>query len=231
MRDGTLIPDPKFRFQEKTVHRSIRFANSRHDGDEVSKKWMIDQYRMLKVLPPRTPYFIDDIGRVFARRRNRVIDNEVVWAAASPKTLVTSWRRMESVLRTIIRDSMEPPQQVLRRVPHPTIVERRLKVVFPVEGWSRSIINGLAVDQTTQSFVPPTIDAFVAYAGSLLSRMPWRTRLGSCVQCGRFFMNSLNKRGRPRKVCSHACNERRGDPSAWKRSASYRDRQRRAKRR
>ena len=230
MRDGAVQSILELDWESEVVHKAIRFANSKTHDAVADQKWMVGQYRKLKVLPPRTPYFIDDRGRIQPRRRNQVAKRENIWAAASIRTLENIWIKLIDIMDEVIRDSLEPPDQVIRRVRRATTrtedSKTRIVLDFPIEGWARTFIDGTSIRLTTKEFISPTMDVFTQYAAVLLSSEPWRTRLYRCVECGRYFLNPLRKRGRRRHVCSDRCNAKRGDQTAWKRSRDYRDRKR-----
>ena len=205
------------------VSLALRFANSKGVNDRASESWAITQYRGLKVLPPRVPYFIDDRGRVHARRKSEVLPNEKLWAKASPLVVERWWKTLRKVLDQINVDSNAAPDGVIKRPSKGKIVEGTIKVKFPAEGWSRSYVSGLSIEVTSQSFVAPTIDVFTAYAAHLLSQKPWRSRISKCEQCGKYFLNQIGRRGRRRLVCGEACANDRGDPTVWERQRRYRD--------
>jgi len=209
-----------------TVTTAIKFANSRKKKDGASSTWALTQYRLLKVLPPRQPYFVDDLGRVHARHGNEVLRSDDIWKGASAATVDKWWRRLRSILDTVTTDSSNAPIETVARAQAGYIKEKKIAVKIPKEGWTRTYVNGLSIDATTQSFVPPTIDSFVVHVAMLMSRSPWRTRLGKCEKCGDYFLNPLGRRGRPRMVCSDECRIERGDRTLWERQKRYRDRQR-----
>lgn len=208
---------------------AIRFANSKDESENATDSWMVAQYETLKVLPPRTPYFLDDCGRVYARRKGEVLSNRQVWINASPAAVERWWKILRQVLSTVAKDPNVFPDQIVKRPKSGKVLNKTISVTFPKEGWSRTFINGISIDVTSQSFVAPTIDVFVAYAAILLSRKPWRSRVSKCVKCDKYFLNPIGKRGRRRKVCSDKCADDRGDPTVWERQQRYRDARRKEK--
>ena len=210
------------RADSKVVSKALQFTNSYQDKDYGGDEWKVRQYKRLQVLPRQMPYFIDELGRVFARDRMEVVKNEAKWVAASAKSLRDYRDQLAGLLWEIVQYPQEPPDEAVQGVERPTHVnvlnKNILRLQFPVEGWWRSIVVGLGTDVTTQAFIPPTIGSFVAYASILLANEPWCLRLARCTICDKYFLNELGRRGPKRKVCSDQCNEKRSDPGAGDRA-------------
>lgn len=211
----------------KVASKALKFANSDPKRSRDVRAWSTRQYRQLGVLPPRTAYFVDDLGRIFPRNKNQIMNREDVLKRAAPDTTKKYWNILRGVLDRICDDPMMMPDVVIHRIRKPIRRGSVVTIEFPKEVWLRCMLDGIHVQQTDQAPVFATIDTFVKYASMVLSKKHWRGRLSKCQQCHRYFLNPIRRGGRRRKVCGEQCAKRRGDPTRIERQRKYRKRRKR----
>jgi hypothetical protein len=208
------------------ITRAIRFANSRPEKDNA-REWAARQYRLLKVLPPRSQYVIDNLGKVYGRKGKEIVTIAEASKRAVPSRCEKWWRRLTVILDDICRDASVIPDSVR---PRTRVVRKCASAIkdenIPRECWQRNMIQGHRVETTSQNLVVPTIDSFVELIATLAVSRRWRGRISKCVQCQQFFLTSKRKGGRRPRVCGAECATKRGDPTRAKRQQKWRERKR-----
>lgn len=217
--------EPNYAEQLSLITRAIRFANDLPRAKNA-QKWTARQYRLLRVLPPRAPYFIDNLGMVYGRKGKELVALIEISKQASPSACKTWWDRLRVVLNDICGDSSAIPDSVR---PRTKPVEKDSRVLkdesIPREFWQRNMLQGHRVEKTSQNIIAPTIDAFIELVATLLADKRWRGRISKCRQCSKFFITAKRRGGRRPRVCGPACARKRGDPNRAKRQKEWRDRQ------
>lgn len=216
--------EPDENEQLSIITRALRFANDHPEGKD-DRSWATRQYRNLKVLPPRAPYFVDNHGNVFGRKGRAAITILEVSAKASPLVLKRRWCRLREALEEICDYLAGVPDSVRGRTKRIKKGSKKIRDEnFPHEFWNRRMFQGQRVEPTTQNTITPTIDAFVELAVILMADLPWSGRISKCDQCGIFFITPRRRGGRRPRVCGDSCAAKRGDPNRITRQREFRER-------
>lgn len=182
--------------EELVATRALRFANLTGVRDESKKEeWAEKVKRMTGVVGSKSRYSFTPHGRV-------IEDEE---SALSYQTAVRCHNKLRNILDDILKEK--------NLIPSHSIWMNRRKITIDFGAspdiWIRHFVRGDQIKPTTQRAMTPTLTAFVAYAGALLSQDPRRRRLAKCEQCGHYFLMLPRKGGPKRKTCSERCREKR----------------------
>ena len=206
--------------------KSLAFANDRSNRRSDENEWAVRTYRRLKVLPPGSPYFIDDLGRVSPRKGRDVTALQTALTNASARTLRRWQSTLCDVLDEICRDVAVIPESMKPGQPPPKRKGPRVTFDFGRDVWRRGYLDGTRVKSSNQRLIAPTLDAFVRYASALLSQPHWRARVTRCEICRNYFIAKKRKGGRRPNTCGEDCAKKRGDPTNAERQRRYRERKR-----
>jgi hypothetical protein len=159
--------------------------------------------RRLHVLPPGSPYMIDQHGRVHARPWGKKTHR-----ASIVRCQVTIWAAFAG---------RRPPTSGVHRLLSVTSTKRartlRGRFGYPGYWWQRVSLDGPANERTIA-----TLDTLVAAAWGLLADPDVRSRVRLCPQCRKWFLRGDGKQ----TCCSEKCQAKRDRALSAKRVKKWR---------